>query len=116
MLSWTVRNASAVFIDGTDVTGLSALRVSPAVTTTYTLVATNSVASSAERVTVLVNPAPVIHRFTASRSYLVPGETVTLAWDTQLCSGVVSFTWGGGRDSANRRWRRFRQGPAHSVP
>lgn len=83
-LSWDVRNAVAVFLDGTDVTAISNLTVTPAVTTTYTLIATNSGASVTGQVTVLVNPAPVIRAFTASRTYVAAGETITLTWNVSF--------------------------------
>ena len=79
-LTWDVRNANAVFINGIDVSTKSNLTVSPLVNTTYALVATNSSASTASDVTVLVNPPPVIRRFGADRSYGVAGEAIALRW------------------------------------
>ena len=82
-LRWEVRNATAVFIDGRDVTGQSTLAVAPVLTTTFTLTATNAAASSQSQVTVRVDPAPVINRFAASRSHFAPGETVTMSWEVE---------------------------------
>ncbi len=81
-LNWSVQNALAVFINGTDVTALPSLSVTPAVTTTYTLVATNVGGSSTSAVTVVVNPAPVINSFAANKGFGAAGETITLSWNT----------------------------------
>ncbi len=80
-IAWDVRNASAVFVNGFDVTSLPSLTVSPSATTLYTLVATNSGGSVTGQVTVVVNPAPIVHRFAASRGYAFPGESLTLSWN-----------------------------------
>ena len=56
-LNWSVQNALGVSINGTDVTALPSLSVTPAVTTTYTLVATNAGGSSSSAVTVPAQPA-----------------------------------------------------------
>jgi hypothetical protein len=80
-LSWDVQRATAVFINGMDVTTVSNLTVSPTSTTTYTLIATNSGGSISRQVTLLVNPAPVINSFTASRTHIAAGETVALNWN-----------------------------------
>jgi CotH kinase protein/Lamin Tail Domain/Chitobiase/beta-hexosaminidase C-terminal domain/Concanavalin A-like lectin/glucanases superfamily/Immunoglobulin I-set domain/Bacterial TSP3 repeat len=81
-LGWTVVNADAVFLDGTDVTSINSLTVSPTATTTYTLTATNASGSATATATVQVDPAPFIHAFTVSRAYVGVGESVTLHWDT----------------------------------
>jgi hypothetical protein len=82
-LTWNVVDAAAVFIDGTDVTAMSSFMVSPNVTTTYSLVATNAGGSVTGSVTVVVNPPPVINRFTANKFFVGIGETVTLRWNVQ---------------------------------
>jgi hypothetical protein len=51
-----VENATAVLLDGVNVTGVTNRTVSPTVSTTYTLVATNNISSVSARVTVLVTP------------------------------------------------------------
>jgi hypothetical protein len=81
-LTWNVQNALGLSLNGTDVTGLSGLSVSPAATTTYRLVATNGGGSSTGSVTVAVNPAPVINSFSANKGFGRAGETLVLSWDT----------------------------------
>jgi hypothetical protein len=88
-LTWQVEKADALSIDGMDVTGEASLVVSPDVTTTYTLTATNAGGSVTAQVTVLVNPAPVIFRFSASRTFVVTGEIVTLSWNTRFGDSYV---------------------------
>jgi hypothetical protein len=80
-LTWNVQKASAIFIDGTDVTTASNLVVAPSVTTTYTLTATNNAGSSMRSVTVTVNPPPVINSFSANRTYVGAGATISLNWN-----------------------------------
>lgn len=80
-LNWSVQNALGVLINGTDVTALPSLNVAPAVTTTYSLVATNAGGSSTSAVTVVVNPAPMINSFAASKGFSAAGETITLSWN-----------------------------------
>jgi hypothetical protein len=81
-LSWNVQRGTRWFINGADVTALPNLTVSPSVTTTYTLIATNTAGSVTNQLTVLVNPAPIIHTFVATKTYAAPGETLTLRWNT----------------------------------
>ncbi|HSH17593.1 MAG TPA: lamin tail domain-containing protein, partial [Verrucomicrobiae bacterium] len=73
-------NADAIFINGANVTSLPSLTVTPAVTTTYTLTATNQGGNVTAQATVRVNPAPVITQFNASKTYLAAGETIHLSW------------------------------------
>ncbi|MBI5385503.1 MAG: lamin tail domain-containing protein [Verrucomicrobia bacterium] len=80
-LSWSVLQATAVFLNGTEVPAVSNRTVAPTSTTTYTLLATNAGGSVTGQVTVLVDPAPIIRRFTASRTYVAAGETVALSWN-----------------------------------
>ena len=80
-LSWSVANADRLFIDqgvGT-VTGTS-YSVSPSVTTTYKLTATNSVGLDTETVTVTVRGSPKIISFTATPATIEKGESSTLSW------------------------------------
>jgi hypothetical protein len=79
-LSWNVLNAAAISLNGADVTTLPGLTVSPSMTTVYQLVASNAGGSVTGTVTVVVNPAPVIVGFTADKTYVGAGETVTLSW------------------------------------
>lgn len=55
-LTWQVENATAVFLDGVDVAGTTNRTVSPTVSTTYTLVATNNISSVSAQARVLVTP------------------------------------------------------------
>jgi hypothetical protein len=63
-LSWSVSNASSVIINPTPYRQLGSIdpagnaSVSPSMTTTYTLTATNSAGALSESVTVMVNPQP----------------------------------------------------------
>lgn len=88
-LTWEVLNANAVFINGTNVTLLPSLTVSPTVRTTYVLTATNSGGTVTSSVTVVVNPAPAISVFSASRSYVAAGESTTLSWNVQYAQSVA---------------------------
>jgi hypothetical protein len=83
-LTWNVRDAVALFINGVDLSGKSNLTVSPALTTTYRLTATNLSGSASSEVTVNVNPPPVIKRFAASRTYFRAGDAITLNWDVSF--------------------------------
>lgn len=82
-LSWNIQNASAVFLNGMDVTGTSTAVVSPTQTTIYSLVATNAGGSVTGSVTVVVNPAPIIDSFRASKGYAAAGEIITLSWNVR---------------------------------
>jgi Concanavalin A-like lectin/glucanases superfamily len=56
VLNWQAQYATAVFLNGANVTGLTNQTVSPAVTTTYTLIASNNVSTVTSQVKVLVTP------------------------------------------------------------
>ena len=88
-LTWEVLNANAVYINGTNVTLLPSLTVSPKATTTYVLTATNSGGTVTNSLTVVVNPAPVIKAFGASRNYVAAGENTTLSWNVQYAQSVA---------------------------
>ena len=83
-LAWSVTGADAIAIDhGIGAVTGSSVTVSPAVTTTYMLTATNTAGSTTAQATVTVQapPAkPVIASFTASPSTIPPGASSTLAW------------------------------------
>lgn len=87
-LTWTVTGADAVSINGTDVTGVNLLTVSPSMTTIYTLTATNDDGPVTQDVTVTVNPAPLITSFASDRTTINTGESVTISWETDF-----STTW-----------------------
>lgn len=82
-LNWTVRGAAAVFLNGTPVEGKSSMTVTPTLTTTYTLTASNQDGVVSAQATVVVNPAPEITRFTTSRAFVPVGQFTTLSWETQ---------------------------------
>ena len=56
VLKWEVQDATGVFLNGVDVTTVTNQTVSPAVTTAYTLIASNNVSTVSAKVTVLVTP------------------------------------------------------------
>ncbi len=80
-LTWHVLDATGISINGMDVTALPSLSVTPSTTTTYSLVAVNAGGSSTNSVTVVVNPAPIINSFSASKGFGYVGETISLSWD-----------------------------------
>ena len=80
-LGWEVKGATALFLDGAGVTSAVGVTVSPSTTTTYTLVASNLAGIVSAQATVVVNPGPIINRFAASKTFVVPGEEITIEWD-----------------------------------
>ncbi len=80
---------TGLLLDGANVSAQSSLVVSPAVTTTYTLIATNAAATSTGRVTVVVNPAPVIPSFLADRHHVAAGAPVDLNWSSSYGSNFA---------------------------
>jgi hypothetical protein len=103
-LSWSVTNATSVVISGVNGTlGLTgSVPVSPTMTTTYTLTASNALGSTTAMVTVVVNaatpPTPVFNACYASPVNVMPGESSTLNWvaanATTVSIGGVSTTFG----------------------
>jgi hypothetical protein len=83
VLSWDVRGATGIWLEGTEVMGQTNLAVSPASTTTYTLMASNTGGTVTAQATVLVDPLPRISSFTASETYIGAGGTVTLSWSAK---------------------------------
>ena len=97
---------TAVFINGTgvispgniSVTSGTAVTVSPAQTTTYTLTVTNSAENTAtQAATVTVNAAaPAITSFTANPTSVTSGSSSTLSWVVTGAAGIAitpgSFT------------------------
>jgi hypothetical protein len=80
-LNWTVTGATSVYLDGNLVTATSQ-SVSPAVTTIYTLTATNSVGTASKTATVTVTNVslPQIISFTATPSSIARGQSSILSW------------------------------------
>ncbi len=83
-LSWVVADAVSVTISpepGPVATTSGTATVSPLVTTTYTLTATNPSGSTQATVVATVSPDPVITRFTAAPATIFPGEEAVLSWE-----------------------------------
>ncbi len=99
VLSWETQNATAHFINGVSVTGTS-VTLSPAVTTTYTLVASNDVSVANAQVTVQVEPplAPYDAAIAADTAAgLTPISMLADTVDLDGTTGVVfdfGYTWG----------------------
>ncbi len=95
-LQWQVQAATAVFLNGADVTGITNLTVSPVVTTAYTLIASNSVTTVSAKVTVLVTP--LLGKYDAAIAADTAGGLVPLALLTNAVtltgSSLVPFDFG----------------------
>jgi len=63
--------------------------VTPSVTTTYTLTATNSCGPVTQSVTVTVSDSPTVDSFTASPTAICNGDSTILSWGT---TGATSMT------------------------
>ena len=91
-LNYVVENADTVTISGVSETlspTTGSARVTPAVTTNYTLTARNRVSEDTAVVTVLVDrPLPRIIRFTATPATINSGDKSTLQWETQDADSV----------------------------
>jgi hypothetical protein len=92
ILSWTSANAIALeFDNGIGAVGQSGSRsVSPATTTTYTILATGAGgATVTDSVTLTVNtPAPVVS-FAANSQSITVGSSAELSWNTTLADTVT---------------------------
>ncbi|MBN1691631.1 MAG: hypothetical protein JW901_11465 [Dehalococcoidia bacterium] len=102
-LSWSVTDASKVFIDNGvgNVAVQGSIVVTPAQTTQYTLTAYNSSGSTTARTQVVVTGAvvqqvkqPSIRYFSSDKTYVTPGGDVTLHWST-VDATLVSLEPGG---------------------
>ena len=87
-LTWDVRNATSILLNGADVSTRSNLTVAPSVTSLFTLAATNASAVATAQVRVQVNPAPIIRRFAADRTYAGAGDRVILSWDVSYAKAL----------------------------
>ncbi len=87
LLSWSAGGAEALYINGIQVEGTN-LTVSPATTTTYTLLASNFDGVVSAQTTVIVNPPPEIKRFNASRICFPVGQSTTLNWEVQYGQSI----------------------------
>jgi sugar lactone lactonase YvrE len=98
ILSWTVNGATSISIDSTGgpVTGANsnpvggaAVSVSPTVTTTYTLTATNPAGSNTASVTVNVVDQLQIISFTANPTLIAQGQSSTLKWNVTGATQII---------------------------
>ncbi|MGQ9881768.1 MAG: COG1470 family protein [Armatimonadota bacterium] len=94
ILSWQVQNATKLLLSpiGELDPLLTSVRDTPAVTTTYTLVATNTAGRKVEKkVTVKVRDPNALEvlEFKAEPSVITAGDSVTLRWRVQAASRVV---------------------------
>jgi uncharacterized protein YkwD len=93
-LAWSVSGATTITLDHGigDVSGLTSKVVSPAVSTLYTLAATNSAGTTFARITVWIldnSTPPTITYFGASQYTIKPGELSNLSWIT---SGATTLS------------------------
>jgi predicted CxxxxCH...CXXCH cytochrome family protein len=92
-LSWSVTGATGVSINGgVGAVGGSTVQVSPTVTTTYVLTATNANGSSTATVTIGVQPAagpPAVSSFTATPATVAGGQSSTLSWAVAGATAVT---------------------------
>jgi len=95
-LQWQVQEATAVFLNGVNVTGTTNQTVSPKATTAYTLLASNSVTTVSAKVTVLVTP--LLDEYDAAIAEDKAGGLEPLATLTNIVtltgSGAVPFDFG----------------------
>jgi len=98
VLSWSVTGATNVAIDSTSgpLTGANstpvggaAVSVSPTVTTTYTLTASNPAGNNTATLTVTVVDQLKINSFTANPTLIGQGDNSTLSWDVTGATQVT---------------------------
>lgn len=99
VLSWETQNATAHFINGVSVTGTS-VTLSPAVTTTYTLVASNDVSVASAQVTVQVEPPLALYDEVIAADTAAGLTPISMLADTVDLDGTAGvffdfgYTWG----------------------
>jgi len=94
-LTWSITNSptSVVLDNGIGSVGATGpLVVTPSVTTTYTITASNLGGSASKQVTISVTQKPVITSFLAEPASITKGRSSTLSWATQ---GATSITLNG---------------------
>ncbi len=98
-LSWMTSGATTISVAGSNFTSTNgSMSVSPAVTTSYTLTASNASGSATANATVTVSAAgtPTIHSFNANPTSINSGGSSTLSWNTTGATGIAitpgSFT------------------------
>ncbi len=89
-LAWTVTGATSLNLDNNigGVTGTTSRAVSPGVTTTYTLSATNGSGTVTLPVTVTVVQPPAISTFSASPANIYQGDGSRLSWTVSGATGL----------------------------
>src|SRR5438093_5066369 len=96
-LTWTTDDADHAYLNGVEVSRYGSKTVSPASTTTYTLVAVNGTLKDSSSVTVTVSgtapPPPPVATPTAlltpASATIVSGQSVTLTWATTNATSVT---------------------------
>ena len=92
VVSWATQNATAVTLNGAVVAFSGSMSVSPAASTTYTLVASGPAPNVSQSVSLSVTPVQAgqtINSFTATPVSVNAGQTSTLAWTTSNASVVT---------------------------
>jgi acid phosphatase len=87
-LAWQTQNASTVTLNGAAVSGTGTQTVTPAQTTTYTLVATGAGGTQQASTTVTVAALPTV-TFTATPNSIQQGQSSVLAWQTTNATAVT---------------------------
>ncbi len=91
ILNWKTANVDKVELKGVGPVKESGRHsISPKQTTSYTLVAQNTVGKTTEKVVTInvVVPDPVIITFQANKTTIKPGEEITLNWQTQNAQNI----------------------------
>src|SRR5205823_6601773 len=94
-LTWTTDDADHAYLNGVEVSRYGSKTVSPASTTTYTLVAVNGTLKDSSSVTVTVSgtaPPPVAMptaSLTPPSATITSGQSVTLTWSTTNATSVT---------------------------
>ncbi|MEZ5301095.1 MAG: lamin tail domain-containing protein [Verrucomicrobiales bacterium] len=89
-LAWTVSGADTISISELgSVSAAGSQVVSPAQTTTYTLVAANPAGEAAAAVEIEVDRSPVIASFSVAPASVEAGATVTLSWEVEGAAALA---------------------------